>query len=115
MTQDMDANKQNIIIYEMLSGTKFILKALKTSTRDSWLTTANELIRTAKRESVNNLTVRGRSSTDPLEYILRSPILGRKLKRDREGSSRRRSMKRPHSSTGPRESVTATEDQVRVM
>lgn len=114
MTQDMDPNKQNIIIYEMLTGTKFILKVLKTSTRDSWLSKANELIRKAKRESANNLTSRGRSFTDPLEYILRSPGVTRKLKRDREGSSRRRSMKRP-SSSGPRDSITSSEDQVRVM
>ena len=58
MTQDMEATKRNIIIYDMQTGTKFILRAQNMSTRNSWLEKSNQLIRKAKIEAARTLTVR---------------------------------------------------------
>ena len=116
MTQDMDPNRLNIITYDMLTGTKFILRAPKTSVRDKWLAKANELIRLAKKEAADSLNTRNRSSSEPNEYLSRTSSFSRKsmFKRDREGS-KRRSTKRPHSSTGIRGASSSPEEQVRIM
>lgn len=44
MAPDMDPQKKNLIIYDMKSGTKFILTATKTSVREQWLTHTQKLI-----------------------------------------------------------------------
>lgn len=44
MAPDMDPQKKNLIIYDMNSGTKFILTATKTSVREQWLIRTQKLI-----------------------------------------------------------------------
>lgn len=102
MAQDMDDLRRNIIIYEMLTGTKFILRAPKTSIRDLWLTQSNDLIRKANTEAANMLS-RQRSSSVPGEYPSRSPSFAQRstIRKDRE-VPKTRSLRRPHSSTGVR-------------
>lgn len=87
MTQDMDSQKCNIIIYDMEHGTKFLLRvsressgdwtlgfplsslslphpliqASKTSVRDKWLSQSNDLIKKAKAAVANTLQTRART------------------------------------------------------
>ena len=58
MTPDMEHTKRNIIIYDMQTGTKFILRAQTTSIRNSWLEKSNQLIRKAKIEAAKTMTIR---------------------------------------------------------
>ena len=58
MTPDMEHTKRNIIIYDMQTGTKFILRAQTTSVRNSWLEKSNQLIRKAKMEAAKTMTIR---------------------------------------------------------
>ena len=83
MTPDMEHTKRNIIIYDMQTGTKFILRAQSTSVRNSWLEKSNQLIRKAKMEAAKTMTIR----TPPTEprrrqrprsagaRVLQSPML----------------------------------------
>ncbi len=106
MTQDMDPGRLNIITYDMVTGTKFILRAPKTSVRDRWLSRANELIRLAKQN--NTGFMRGRSASEPGESLARTPTFMRRSVFKRESTKRK---SRPPSSSG-RRSVTP-EQQVR--
>ena len=81
MTQDMEPTKRNIIIYDMQTGTKFILRAQNMSIRNSWLEKSNQLIRKAKMEAAKTLTVR----TPPIE-------IRRKHTRPRSASAVARTM-----------------------
>ena len=110
MTQDMDPGHLNIITYDLLTGTKFILRAPKTSVRDTWLHRANELIQAAKQRST--FTPRGRSSSEPAgEYSPRSPSFMRRAVLKRE-SSKRKSVSRPQSGSGSRRQSTSPEQHV---
>ena len=44
MAPDMDPQKKNLIIYDMNSGTKFILTATNSSVREQWLSHTQKLI-----------------------------------------------------------------------
>jgi len=113
MAPDMDDLRRNIIIYEMLTGTKFILRAQKTSIRDLWLTQSNDLIQKANTE-VANILSRQRSSSVPGEYPSRSPSFAQRstIRKDRE-VPKTKSLRRPHSSTGIRiTSPSPLEEQV---
>lgn len=95
----MDPSKLNIITYDMLTGTKFILRAPKTSVRDSWLTRANELIRLAKQSGGGLL--RGRSSSEPAEGgVQRTPTFTRRSVFKRESTKRKSVSSRPTSASG---------------
>lgn len=58
MTPDMETTKRNIIIYDMQTGTKFILRAQTMLIRNSWLEKSNQLIRKAKMEAAKTMTIR---------------------------------------------------------
>ena len=111
MAQDMDSLRRNIIIYDMFRGTKFILRASKTSVRDHWLSQSADLIQEAKIKVANMLS-RQRSDSDPNEYLSRSPSLSMQrsmIRKDRE----KRNHLRPNSSTGFRMSLSPSpEEQV---
>ena len=111
MAQDMDGLRRNIIIYDMLRGTKFILRASKTSVRDHWLSQSADLIQEAKIKVANMLS-RQRTSSDPNEYVSRSPSLSLQrsmTRRDRE----KRNHLRPLSSSCFRMSLSPSpEEQV---
>ena len=111
MAQDMDSLRRNIIIYDMFRGTKFILRASKTSVRDHWLSQSADLIQEAKIKVANMLS-RQRSDSDPNEYLSRSPSLSLQrsmIRKDRE----KRNHLRPNSSTGFRMSLSPSpEEQV---
>ena len=98
MTQDMDPGRLNIITYDMVTGTKFILRAPKTSIRDMWLARANELIRLAKQN--NTGFMRGRSASEPGEHLSRTPTFMRRSMLSKRESTKRKS--RPSSSSGRR-------------
>ena len=108
MIQDMDREKRNLIVYDMVTGTRFLLRAGKTSTRDTWLDRSSLLIQQAKMEMSKELASRARSVSEPADLI-RTFSFSRKsvFRRDREES--RRKAKRPSSSTGVRPAQTAEE------
>ena len=113
MTQDMDPGRLNIITYDMLTGTKFILRAPKTSVRDTWLNRANELIQAAKRRST--FMPRGRSTSEPAgEYFPRSPSFMRRAVLKRESTKRTKSVSRPQSGSGSRRQSSSPEQHVSV-
>ena len=102
MIQDMDRDKRNLIVYDMVTGTKFLLRASKPSVRNTWLDRSNLLIEEAK-QLVS--TERSRSSSEPPELAgLRKSHRGKE--KEREGPKRK--LKRPSSSTGTRESSSTT-------
>ena len=45
VVQDMDSQRRNLIIYDMQSGTKFVLTAAKSSVRDQWLKETRKLMK----------------------------------------------------------------------
>ena len=106
----MDIDKRNLIVYDMITGTKFVLRAAKTVTRDMWLTKSCLLIQQAKKDISNQLAARSRSTSEPTE-LARAASFSRKamFRKEREGSKRK--VKRPSSSTGVRENA---EDMVRI-
>ena len=106
MIQDMERERRNLIVYNMATGTKFLLRASKSSVRDTWLNWTNLLIEEAKRQVS---TERSRSSSEPPELSL--PHKGHTLhhggkEREREGPKKK--LKRPSSSTGTRESSSTS-------
>ncbi len=112
MTQDMDPSKLNIITYDMLTGTKFILRAPKTSVRDNWLARANELIRLAKQSGGGPL--RGRSASEPGEGgVQRTPTFTRRGVFKRESTKRKSVNSRPMSASG--RGHRSHDEQVRTM
>lgn len=94
MIQDMDKGRCNLIVYDMVTGTKFILKAAKPDIRDNWLEKSSLLIQRAKLDISKELASRARSVSEPAE-LARSFSFFR-----RDGESSRRKVKRPSSSTG---------------
>lgn len=97
MIQDMDKDRRNLIVYDMATGTKFILKCSKSSVRDQWLNKSTLLIQRAKLDISKDLASRVRSTSEPAE-LARSFSFSRKSVFRREGS--RGKVKRPSSSTG---------------
>ena len=93
----MDPQKRNLIIYDMQSGTKFILQSLKSSVRAQWLARTQELVVAAKAASLP--PNRTRSVSEPVEFLSRSPGIARKVKK--EGQAGRHlgqgTLKRPSS------------------
>ena len=98
MIQDMDRDKRNLIVYDMVTGTKFLLRAPKTSIRNTWLDRANQLIEAAK-QLVS--TERSRSSSEPPDLV--RPLSSQKSGRGKEREGSKRRLKRPGSSSGVRE------------
>lgn len=109
MIQDMDRDKRNLIVYDMVTGTKFLLQAVKSSTRDAWLTKSNHLIQQAKVAISKELASRVRSSSEPPE-LAHSFTLTRKSVFRRDS---KRKVKRPSSSTGVRTAPQGNEEMVR--
>lgn len=106
----MDTQKRNIIIYDMITGTKFTLCAAKTSIRDNWLNQSGHLIQQAKKELSKQLASHSsHSSSEPVEPFTRKSSMFRK---EREGSGSRRKGSRPGSSTGVRVTSPASEEMV---
>lgn len=99
MIQDMDRDQRNLIVYDMVTGTKFVLRAAKPSIRDVWLDRSCDLIQRAKQSVSSEMAVRVRSSSEPAELV-HTFSFSRKgtSRRDKEGSKGR--IKRPSSSTG---------------
>lgn len=111
MLQDMDSAGRNLIVYDMVTGSKFLLRAGKTVIRDAWLERANLLIQQAKMDLSEDLASRARSASEPAE-LARSFSFSRKsvFRRDREDS--RRKPKRPSSSTGVNPAAHTCEEMV---
>ncbi len=103
MIQDMDRDKRNLIVYDMVTGTKFLLRASKPSLRNVWLDRANLLIEEAKQLATTERS-RSRSNSEPPEVLAQSLSMrkGWRKERERDGGSKRK-IKRPSSSTGVRE------------
>lgn len=97
----MDKDKRNLIVYDMPTGTKFLLRAVKSSVRDTWLEKSNDLIQKAKKAVSSELASRVRSTSEPLESKKAS------FRKDREGSKRK--AKRPSSSSGVRTASQGSE------
>lgn len=97
MIQDRDRDRRNLIVYNMATGTKFVLKCIKSSIRDYWLNKSSLLIQRAKLDLSKELASRVRSASEPAE-LARSFSFSRKSVFRREGSKGK--VKRPNSSTG---------------
>ena len=97
----MDIDKRNLIVYDMITGTKFVLRAAKTVTRDMWLTKSCPLIQQAKKDISNQLAARSRNASEPTK-LARAASFSQKamFRKEREGSKRK--VKRLSSSTGVR-------------
>ena len=98
----------------MVSGTKFILRALKPSMRDHWLAKSSSLIQQAKTMICNQMTKRYRSVSEPVELtrglnFSLSRLHG--LRRERNGF--RRKTKRPSSSGAMRAMSPGSMEMVR--
>ena len=114
MVHDMDIDRRNLIVYDMVTGTKFLLRAAKTSLRDSWLNHSSGLIQKAKKDLAARKASRSRCASEPVEFSRTNSFSRGKaaIKREREGSSRRR-LKRPSSSSGVRMVSPGSEEMVR--
>lgn len=107
MIQDMDSGKRNLIVYDMVTGTKYLLRAAKSTSRDLWLNKSNALSLKAKKEISEELaTSRTRSASEPMEFARSFSF----FRREREGSKRK--SKRPTSSTGLRRPSQSNEEVV---
>lgn len=99
----MDPQKRNLIIYDMQSGTKFILQSLKSSVRDQWLARTQQLVVAAKAAAQSMLAPnRTRSASEPVEFLSRSPGIARKLRKEGQVVKRlgQGTLKRPGSGDG---------------
>lgn len=92
----MDKERRNLIVYDMVTGTKFILRASKASIRDQWLDRSNLLIQKAKQDVSMEMASRVRSASEPAE-LARSFSFSRKSVFHRDGE---RKNKRSRSSIG---------------
>ena len=110
MLQDRDKDKRNLIVYDMLTGSRYLLRASKPSLRDSWLEKSSQLIQKAKADLSKELALRSRSVSEPAEFARSFSFSKNKHRRDRD-EARRSRVKRPSSSTGVR-STTASEEIV---
>ena len=111
MIQDMDREKLNLIVYDMVAGTRFILRAAKTAIRDDWLSESSQLMQKAKLDMSKELASRVRSASEPAD-LARSFSFSRKsvFRKEREDSRRR--SKRPKSSSGVNHAAQASEEMV---
>ena len=110
MIQDMDRERRNLIVYDMVTGTKFLLRASKTPSRDLWLERSTDLIQKAKTSS--DLINRARSTSEPTELAHTFNFARKSMfRRDKDGSKGK--VKRPSSSTGVRPVLQGSEEMVR--
>lgn len=111
MIQDMDRDRRNLIVYDMVTGTKFLLRAVKPSIRDVWLDKSSEHIQKAKKCISNELALRVRSTSEPTE-LAHTFSFAKKAMFRRESKGK---VKRPRSSTGVHSAPQGSEDVVRLV
>jgi serine/threonine protein kinase len=102
-SEDTDVEKRNIIIYDISTGNKFVLKTLHMSVRDEWMGKAQELINIARRATVG--PSRTRSVSEPVDYGTSNKQLNPSISHGllRNGSQRsRRARSRPSSASRER-------------
>lgn len=95
----MDREKRNLIVYDMVAGTRFILRAIKPVVRENWLSESSQLMQKAKLDMSKELASRVRSASEPAE-LARSFSFSRKSVFRREKEDSKRKSRRPKSSSG---------------
>ena len=104
----MDKERRNLIVYDMVTGTKFILRASKPTIRDQWLEKSNLLIQKAKQDVSMEMALRVRSASEPAEFA-HSFSLSRKSVFRRDGE---RKNKRSKSSIGVSSAPPTSDEMV---